>query len=93
MCSPLIILTVFMVSLDIKTAKSEDPWSFDDSRFEDSSRQNEVRRNMFSSQEVRPSLKYKVTVCLTFAKQLHTDCIFKANLGNVLFVPLTDELV
>ena len=69
MCSPLIILTVFMVSLDIKTAKSEDPWSFDDSRFEDSSRQNEVRRNMFSSQEVRPSLKYKVTVCLTFAKQ------------------------
>ena len=36
MCSPLIILTVFMVSLDIKTAKSEDPWSFDDSRFEDS---------------------------------------------------------
>ena len=59
-----------MVSLDIKTAKSEDPWSFDDSRFEDSSRQNEVRRNMFSSQEVRPSLKYKVTVCLTFCQAI-----------------------
>ena len=83
MCKPLIVFTVLMVSSGIKTAKSEDPWSFDDSRYEDSSRQNEVRsRNMFSSQESRPSLKYKVTVCLTFAKQLHTDCI-KANLGNL----------
>ena len=90
MCSPLIIVTVFLVSLDIKTAKSEDPWSFDDSRYEDSSRQNEVRRNMFSSQEVRPSLKYKVTVCLIFAKQLHTDFI-KAYLGNVFKYFLSEQ--